>query len=159
MPGPQRIPTVIKKLQGNPGKRKLNLKEPKPEPGIPKCPAWLNKKGKVVWKELSTLLSNMRVLTVADRYSLALLCDIFSEYIETRKFLHHHGSTYELKTKNGEIMFRNRPEVTKSAELFKRVISLMRDFGLTPSSRSGISIEPDPEGDSFLRFLKQREKF
>ncbi len=159
MPGPQKIPTVIKKLQGNPGKRRLNLNEPKPETGIPKCPAWLNKKGKVVWKELSTLLNNMRVLTVADRYSLALLCDVYGEYIETRRFLNKNGSTYELKTKNGEIMFRNRPEVTKSAELFKRVISLMRDFGLTPGSRSGISVEPYHEEDSFLKYLKKREKF
>ena len=34
-------PTAVKKLEGNPGKRKLNSKEPVPAKGIPACPDWL----------------------------------------------------------------------------------------------------------------------
>ena len=33
--------TVLKKLEGNPGKRKLNTKEPVPGKGMPVCPKWL----------------------------------------------------------------------------------------------------------------------
>jgi len=34
-------PTALKKLEGNPGKRKLNTKEPMPGKGMPDCPKWL----------------------------------------------------------------------------------------------------------------------
>ena len=33
--------TAVKKLEGNPGKRKLNTKEPIPAKGMPTCPDWL----------------------------------------------------------------------------------------------------------------------
>ena len=41
MAGRKPKPTAMKKLEGNPGKRKLNTKEPMPEKGMPDCPRWL----------------------------------------------------------------------------------------------------------------------
>ena len=41
MAGRKPKPTAIKKLEGNPGKRKLNTKEPIPAKGMPNCPEWL----------------------------------------------------------------------------------------------------------------------
>ena len=41
MAGRKPKPTAVKKLEGNPGKRKLNTKEPNPGKGMPDCPAWL----------------------------------------------------------------------------------------------------------------------
>ena len=38
MAGRKPKPTAIKKLEGNPGKRKLNTKEPIPAKGMPNCP-------------------------------------------------------------------------------------------------------------------------
>lgn len=41
MAGRKLKPTAVKKLEGNPGKRKLNAKEPIPARGMPDCPEWL----------------------------------------------------------------------------------------------------------------------
>ena len=41
MAGRKPKPTALKKLEGNPGKRKLNMKEPVPAKGVPDCPKWL----------------------------------------------------------------------------------------------------------------------
>ena len=41
MAGRKPKPTAVKKLEGNPGKRKLNTKEPNPGKEMPDCPAWL----------------------------------------------------------------------------------------------------------------------
>ena len=42
MAGRKPKPTAVKKLEGNPGKRKLNTKEPVPAKGMPDCPEWLD---------------------------------------------------------------------------------------------------------------------
>lgn len=41
MAGRKPKPTAVKKLEGSPGKRKLNKKEPVPSKGMPECPDWL----------------------------------------------------------------------------------------------------------------------
>ena len=41
MAGRKLKPTAIKKLECNPGKRKLNTKEPIPAKGMAECPQWL----------------------------------------------------------------------------------------------------------------------
>lgn len=41
MAGRKSKPTALKKLEGNPGKRELNTKEPVPGKGMPDCPKWL----------------------------------------------------------------------------------------------------------------------
>ena len=45
MAGRKPKPTALKKLEGNPGKRKLNTKEPMPGKGMPDCPKWLLPEG------------------------------------------------------------------------------------------------------------------
>ena len=46
MAGRKPKPTAVKKLEGNPGKRKLNMKEPVPAKGMPACPDWLMPDGR-----------------------------------------------------------------------------------------------------------------
>lgn len=41
MAGRKPKPTAVKKLEGNPDKRKLNKNEPVPTKGMPECPDWL----------------------------------------------------------------------------------------------------------------------
>ena len=53
MAGRKPKPTAIKELEGNPGKRKLNNKEPKPDKGMPVCPEWLPPEAKAEWKHKS----------------------------------------------------------------------------------------------------------
>ena len=45
-------PTAMKELEGNPGKRKLNKKEPVPGKGMPDCPKWLLPDAQEEWKRL-----------------------------------------------------------------------------------------------------------
>lgn len=59
MAGRKPKPTAVKKLEGNPGKRKLNKKEPVPEKGIPDCPDWLLPEAKTEWERLCEKLSQM----------------------------------------------------------------------------------------------------
>jgi P27 family predicted phage terminase small subunit len=147
MRGRKPKPTALKVVQGNPGRRPLNKLEPKPEPGIPVCPSWLSSKGKFAWKEISTLLGDMRVLTKADRKALELLCDAYSEYRDARAVIQKDGATYEAITEAGSIIVRSRPEVAISSDAWRRVKTMLSEFGLTPSSRSRIQV-PDKKKSS-----------
>ena len=71
MAGRKPKPTAVKKLEGNPGKRKLNTKEPNPGKGMPDCPAWLLPEAKTEWIRLSEKLNQMGVLTEIDRSAFA----------------------------------------------------------------------------------------
>ena len=71
MAGRKPKPTALKKLEGNPGKRKLNTKEPVPEKGMPDCPKWLLPEAKEEWKRLCQKLSEMGVLTEIDMAAFA----------------------------------------------------------------------------------------
>ena len=52
-------PTAMKELEGNPGKRKLNKKEPMPGKGMPDCPKWLLPDAQEEWKRLSEKLNQI----------------------------------------------------------------------------------------------------
>lgn len=62
MAGRKPKPTAIKKLEGNPGKRKLNTKEPIPAKGMPECPEWLLAEAKKEWERLADLMNQMGFL-------------------------------------------------------------------------------------------------
>ena len=69
MAGRKPKPTALKKLEGNPGKRKLNTKEPIPAKGMLNCPEWLLPEAKKEWERLADLMNQkvkmeIQVLTV-----------------------------------------------------------------------------------------------
>ena len=85
MAGRKPKPTAVKKLEGNPGKRKLNKKEPVPEKGMPDCPDWLLPEAKTEWERLCEKLSQMGVLTEIDMAAFAAYCQSFARWKETQE--------------------------------------------------------------------------
>ena len=83
MAGRKPKPTAVKKLEGNPGKRKLNTKEPVPEKGMPACPDWLMPEAKKEWERLAKLMNQMGVLTEVDMAArhLKRIKDISSRHL------------------------------------------------------------------------------
>ena len=82
MAGRKPKPTALKKLEGNPGKRKLNTKEPVPAKGMPDCPKWLLPEAKEEWKRLCQKLSEMGVLTEIDMAAFAAYCQSYARWKE-----------------------------------------------------------------------------
>jgi phage terminase small subunit len=76
-----------------PGKRKLNDKEPSPAREIPSPPEHLTDWGKVAWGKLTVLLDGMG-LTIADTLALERLCDIYADILQLRLTIADEGRTY-----------------------------------------------------------------
>ena len=91
MAGRKPKPTALKKLEGNPGKRKLNTKEPMPGKGMPDCPKWLLPEAKEEWKRLCQKLSEMGVLTEVDMAAFAAYCQSYARWKEAQQHIDEEG--------------------------------------------------------------------
>lgn len=136
MAGRKPKPTAVKILEGNPGKRKLNDKEPMPVKGMPTYPVWLMPEAKKEWKRLAKILSEMGVLTEVDRSAFAAYCQSYARWKEAQDHINTEGATYE--TENG--MQRPNPYVAICNTEQRLMMSAASEFGLTPSARSRIMV-------------------
>ena len=134
MAGRKPKPTAVKKLEGNPGKRKLNKNEPVPAKGMPECPQWLLAEAKKERERLADLMNQMGVLTEVDMAAFAAYCQSYARWKEAQEHINSEGATYE--TENG--MQRPNPYVAICNTEQRLMMSAASEFGLTPSARSRI---------------------
>lgn len=154
MAGRKPLPSHLKAVTGNAGKRPTNTREPKPRTGVPKCPPHLSKLAKSAWKRIAPELKAMGVLTLADGAGLELLVDAYAQYRAADDVIQDKGLTYMTESENG-VMHRARPEVAMRSDAWRRVRAMLAEFGLTPSSRSRVSAAgAEEEKDPFEEFMK-----
>ncbi len=134
MAGRKPKPTALKKLEGNPGKRKLNTKEPMPGKGMPDCPKWLLPEAKMEWERLCVKLSEMGVLTEIDMAAFAAYCQSYARWKEAQEHIDSEGSIFE--TDKG--YQQQTPWVGIANTNQKLMMQAASEFGLTPSARSRI---------------------
>lgn len=150
-------PTALKVLHGTNQPCRSNPKEPKPAADKVKAPTWLSKGSRKHWRKIEPVLRDMNILTNADVTALAMLCDALTEYIEAQAVLQEQGRTYQSYTAEGAMMWRPRPEVAISNDAWRRVHSMMTQFGMTPSSRTKVQAVSEPETASpFDQWMKRR---
>ena len=135
----KRLPTELKKQRGTLRKDRMNENEPKLPSVIPPIPTWLSEDGQKAFSELSNLLHDMSVLTQADELALTLLCDAYSEYKRAKEVVNELGATMEVTSREGNTKSVIRPEVQIANQSFVRVFQLLKEFGLTPSSRAKVN--------------------
>jgi P27 family predicted phage terminase small subunit len=145
MAGRRPKPTVLKLVEGNPGKRAINKCEPKARREVPSCPAHLGDSGKVAWGRLSVLLDRMGVLTEADGAALERLCDCYTDILECRKLIEADGRTYKTTTAQGDTLIKANPAVAQLRAADAQFKSYLVEFGLTPSARSKVHAAPDDD--------------
>ena len=128
-------PTAMKVLEGNPGKRELNIFEPKPKKSVlPTCPDWLEDEAKAEWHRLARNLHELGLLTDLDVQAFASYCQAYARWREAEEFITQHGSL--VKTKSG--YWQQVPQVSIAHQNQKIMMQAAAEFGLTPSSRSRI---------------------
>lgn len=132
--GRKPTPTALKVLEGNPGKRKLNTREPKPAKKAPTCPAWLEPEAKKEWRRLAKQMVEIGILTDIDRDSFAGYCQAYARWKEAEEFISQHGSI--VRTPSG--YWQTVPQVSIAQTYLKQMNRIAEQFGLTPAARSRI---------------------
>jgi P27 family predicted phage terminase small subunit len=135
MPGPAPLPTKIKQLTGNRGKRALNKKEPEPSALISKEPPdHLNEVAKEEWRRIIVILDDIGVMTQLDVSALEMYCQNYSILREASEDVKENGL---LVTGDNQIAYQN-PNLKIMTEYSKLCRSFLQEFGMTPAARTRV---------------------
>ena len=138
MRGRRPKPTALKEVLGNPGKRPLNRREPKPVRAIPTCPAHLSPTAKAEWKRIAAQLHVVGILTQLDRAALAAYCQAYGRWVEAEMKLKETPAL--IRTASGYVQQNPWLQVAnKQVELMHK---LLAEFGLSPAARSRVTAMP-----------------
>ena len=140
--GRKPTPTAMKELEGNPGKRKLNEREPKPDKKAPSCPKWLEPEGKREWRRLAKKMEALGILTEVDMAAFAGYCQAYARWKEAEEFITQHGTI--VRTPSG--YWQQVPQVSIAQTYLKVMNRFAEQFGLTPASRSRIIADNGTHG-------------
>ena len=132
MAGRRPKPTRLKELEGNPGKRPLNKREPQFRVGRPHCPQHLGTVARREWHRIVGELHRVGLLTLADRAALAAYCQLYDRWAAAEQEIAKTGLT--LTTSNGNVI--QNPVVGIANTALDGMRKYLVEFGLTPASRA-----------------------
>lgn len=151
-PGPAPKPTALKRLAGNPGKKRLNDNEPQPKKPTrtPYVPRFLNETAKEEWRRLIDPLLNAGIYTEIDRTAFTMYCLQFGKWIEAEKKIDETGG--EILTSDKGNFYQN-PWSFVANKAYDQMIKMLLEFGMTPSSRSRLHVEPKTDKPTLAEVL------
>jgi P27 family predicted phage terminase small subunit len=140
-------PTALRLIQGNPGKRAISKDEPKPVAiAKPRAPVALGVDAKKEWTRVTKQLADLGMVTAIDTSALAAYCIAFERFknanaaLEDVKKKDPIFKGLMVKTKQGNWI--QNPLVGVARRAADDMIRYGSEFGMTPSSRSRLSIAP-----------------
>jgi P27 family predicted phage terminase small subunit len=139
-------PTALKILEGNPGKRPLNKREPRPADSQVHCPASLSPDAQREWRRLAPVLRRMKVLTEADRIGLERLCEALVTQQQAQAALNKVGLLVKQGADDTHAgWIQTNPLFHMVRELNREIATWLREFGLTPAARTRVQVADGPE--------------
>ena len=157
--GRKRTPTETLKRRGSYRRDRHGQRdsEPKPTAKLPDRPRWLTGEARKEWERLGPLLAEKGLLTEWDRALFCTYCLEWKAYVTICRKLRPLDD-YTMVTTNGNHV--QHPLVGVKNRVFQNLVRIATEFGLSPSSRSKLSVEPvstedDPQ-EKLLRQEKQR---
>ena len=147
------------KLAGSWRAKDREKAEPKAPAEIPPRPAHLAGEAIEAWDHLVGVLSAMRVLTLADARALELLCETWGRYRDATRSLAEDGITIKLYDRHGKVkQVRRNPAAGVQVELARLLRLQLAEFGLTPASRSRVSVAHGKDKDNGAARLFSRSQ-
>ena len=152
--GPAPLPTAIKKLRGNPGKRPLNDEEPLPDVKMPDPPPFLDESAVREWNRMGPMLVRLGVLTVADGAVFAAYCQAFAHWEYLEKLVQAQGRTYI----NDEGVVVVSQAYWAACKARKDLMRACTELGITPSARSRIRVKQEDKDNPYAAWKKRGQR-
>ena len=138
MRGRKPKPTALKERAGNPGKRALKSGEPAFGGSKLTPPEHLNIDARREWRRLAAELTAAGLLTVVDRAALAMYCQCYARWVEAERALKKE-SLIDITNKGNRIQ---NPLIGIANRAMELMLKAAVEFGMTPSARSRLHVEP-----------------
>lgn len=103
---------------------------------MPYVPRHLNSGAKHEWRRIVKVLLDIGLYTEVDRAALAMYCQVWGRWVAAERKLAEHGPV--LNPKNGK-PYQN-PWLHVANKAWEQMRKILPEFGLTPSSRSRLSM-------------------
>lgn len=161
MRGRKPKPTQQQMNEGDPrkkGKGKLQQKlaaEPIAARGLPDCPAHLRGMAAARWAFWKEELEKMRLDSRPDDAMLEGACRHYARAVEADLVIEVSGITVEepVINREGELVghkIKNHPAIATSNAAWKQVRMFCSEFGLSPVSRTRLTVEKADDGSADL---------
>jgi len=138
--GRKRKPTALKLILGNPGRRPLPAREPRPDTSPPAPPEWLTPEALAEWQRRAPELHRIGILTSIDAVAFGTRCQLVADYVAAQQKLARFGSVMRSSDS------KKRAVISPFLRIRDRCLELLLkheiEFGLTPSSRSRVTASP-----------------
>lgn len=152
--GPAPKPNVLKLIEGNPGKRPLNLADGvNPEVAVPSVPKHLGKEAVREWRRITPLLAELGLVARIDLAALAMYCQAYGRMVELElamkgriqalvdsgkfDYVDAVARVMESATPSGYMQQSVQAQLLKS--LREEVNRYLAHFGLSPSARARVT--------------------
>jgi P27 family predicted phage terminase small subunit len=109
----------------------------------------LSKDAKAEWKRISQELLAIGLLTKVDRAALAAYCQAWARWCEAERNVQKYG--HVVKSPSGYPI--QNPYVGIANTALDQMRKFLIEFGMTPASRSRLSVETAPKHSKLAAFL------
>lgn len=155
MAGRKPKPTSLKLLHGTAQACRMNKNEPKPKGDSIKMPSGLSDDAKKCWKQVAKHLKDAGVLTNLDVHALAMYCEAYARWFDANEKIKKFGTV--IKAPSGFPV--QSPYLAIANKAFDQMKSMLVEFGMTPSSRTRVSVsEKAQDNDPLNEFLNRNRK-
>lgn len=132
------IPTHLKVIAGNPGRRPLEDVRALPPASRPECPAHLGVGARAEWDRIVPELETAGLLQRTDRAQLAAYCIVFARWVETElkiAEMQQSGVMNGLLVKSPNGYPQISPLLVISNKCMDQIRGFGQEFGLSPAAR------------------------
>jgi P27 family predicted phage terminase small subunit len=132
--GPPPKPTALRVLEGNPARRPLprNEYQPPRSDDVPEPPWYLNERAAAEWRRVAPLLFHAGVLTSVDTAVFASYCYVYDLWLRAVAVENDARKSRDraMQIQIGRVI----------SQLTRDLLLVSKHFGMTPSSRSRVSV-------------------
>ncbi len=140
--GPPPKPTVLRLVEGDPGKLGFRADEaippagPMPEPP----PEVMDDDARREWMSVSSMLSAAGITRPLDAATVVMWCATYSRWKKAAEFVKTNGTIYSIKNRKGVVVaVKEFPQAAEFRKLQALLIRIGAELGMTPAARTRVS--------------------
>lgn len=149
--GPTKKPATLHKRNGTyrPGKHG----GPALKVQVPDAPPDISPIAAAQWAVIGRELADAGLISGVDRTVFRMLCESIAVYLEAMDELREHGLV--IKAGKNDYLMPN-PAVSIRNTAWVQIVAACKQFGMTPSSRTGLKVESKQDDDDVSGILGLR---